>query len=217
MAGHRPDIIINCAASADGRLALADGRQFRISSEEDMARVPRLRNSADAVLVGIGTVLKDDPKLTVKEKYIEGEVREPVRVVLDSHGRTPKNAQVLNGAAKTIIATNKECTAEFKNAEVIRCGPEKVNIPCLLEKLYTMGIRRLMVEGGSTVIGSFVKEGLFDELDIYYGSILLGSEGPTITAGFSSFSGEDAVRLELVSVERLGDGVLHRYGPAGRD
>jgi len=217
MAGNRPEIIINCAASADGRLALADGKQLRISSKEDIARVHRLRNSVDAVLVGIGTVLKDDPKLTVKEKYIDGEARHPVRVVLDSRGRTPENAEVLNGAAPTLIVTAEECTTEFENAETIRCGSERVDIPCLMDELYEMGVRRLLVEGGSRVIGSFVKMGLFDEMNIYYGSILLGGDGPTITAGFSSFLREDAVRLELVSVERLGDGVLHRYRPAGRD
>jgi len=217
MAGNRPEIIINCAASADGRLALADGKQLRISSEEDIARVHRLRNSVDAVLVGIGTVLKDDPKLTVQEKHIDGEARHPVRVVLDSHGRTPIDAQVLNGAAPTLIVTAEECTTEFENAENIRCGRNRVDIPRLLTELHERGLQRLMVEGGSTVIGSFVKTGLFDELDIYYGSILLGGDGPTITAGFSSFFREDAVRLELVSVERLGDGVLHRYRPVRGD
>ncbi len=216
MAGERPEVIINCAVSADGRLALADGRQVRISSEEDMERVHRLRNSLDAVLVGIGTVLADDPKLTVKEKYISGEVRQPIRIVLDSHGRTPSDAMVLNGAARTIIFTVESCSVEFGSAEVVRCGSERVDIPCLLERLYQMGIRRLMVEGGSRVIGSFVKDGLFDELDIYYGSMLLGGAGPALTAGFSSFSEDDAVPLELMSVERLGDGVLHRYRPARR-
>ncbi len=216
MTGYRPEIIINCAASVDGRLALADGRQVRISSEEDIARVHRLRNSVDAVLVGIGTVLKDDPKLTVKGKYIDGEVHHPVRVVLDSRGRTPPDSEVLNGAAPTIVATTEECTTEFETAEVIRCGRGQVDIACLLAELYDRGIRRLMVEGGSTVIGSFVKAGLFDELDIYYGSILLGGGGPSVTRGFSSNSGSDAIPLELISVERLGNGVLHRYRPSKR-
>ncbi len=216
MTGYRPEIIINCAASADGRIALADGRQVRISSEEDIARVHRLRNSVDAVLVGIGTVLKDDPKLTVKGKYIDGEVHQPVRIVLDSRGRTPPDSAVLNGTAPTIIATTEECTTEFENAEVIRCGREKADIPYLLTELYRRGIRRLMVEGGSRIIGSFVKGGLFDELYIYYGSLLLGGGGPSVTMGFSSLSGSDAILLELVSVERLGDGALHRYRPVRR-
>jgi len=216
MAGKRPEIIINCAASADGRLALADGRQIRISSEEDIARVHRLRNSVDAILVGIGTVLKDDPKLTVKEKYISGEARRPVRIVLDSHGRTPPDSLVLNGDAPTIIATDEECTAEFENAEVIRCGRGRVDISCLMAELYKKGICRLMVEGGSRVIGSFVKESLFDRLNIYYGSILLGGNGPAITSGFSSMSERDIIPLELISVERLGSGVMHTYRPVER-
>ena len=216
MAGNRPEVIINCAASADGRLALADGKQLRISSEEDMARVHRLRNSVDAVLVGIGTVLKDDPKLTVKEKYIDGEMTQPLRVVVDTDGKTPEGAHVLDDTAPTLIVTSGDCTRTFGGAEVLRCGHEAVDLNCLLAELYERGIRRLMVEGGSRIIGSFVKEGLFDELNIFYGSMLLGGEGPTVTAGFSSLSEGDAVYLELISVERVGDGVLHRYRPEGR-
>ncbi len=216
MAGNRPEVIINCAASADGRIALADGKQLRISSEEDMTRVHRLRNSVDAVLVGIGTILKDDPKLTVKEKYINGEITQPLRVIIDTNGKTPEGSHVLDGTAPTLVVTSDDCTRTFEGAEVFRCGHETVDLTCLLSELHERGIRRLMVEGGSRIIGSFVKGGLFDELNIYYGSLLLGGEGPAVTAGFSSLSEDDAVYLELISVERVGGGVLHRYRPARR-
>ena len=83
----RPRVIINAAMSVDGKIALADGHGVRISNEEDLRRVHELRAEIDAILVGIGTVLKDDPKLTVKAEYATG--RNPLRVVLDSGGRTP--------------------------------------------------------------------------------------------------------------------------------
>src|SRR2546430_5282518 len=78
----RPHVIINAAMSVDGKIALSDGKAVRLSNEEDLRRVHRLRAEADAILVGVGTVLMDDPKLTVKAKYAKG--RNPLRVVLDS-------------------------------------------------------------------------------------------------------------------------------------
>ena len=102
----RPNVIINCAMSADGKIALPNRRQLRISCDEDIKRMYNLRNNADAVLVGIGTILSDDPKLTVKEKYVNNP-KQPLRIILDNKCRTPKDALVLNDSAKTLIITAK--------------------------------------------------------------------------------------------------------------
>ena len=110
----RPRVIINAAMSVDGKIALADGRGVRISNEEDLRRVHHLRAAADAVLVGVGTILKDDPKLTVKPEYAKG--RNPLRVVLDSDGKTPFGASVLDGSAPTLIATTADCGKTFPRA-----------------------------------------------------------------------------------------------------
>ncbi|MGB9884681.1 MAG: RibD family protein, partial [Methanomassiliicoccales archaeon] len=102
----RPFVIVNCAMTPDGKIAGKERRQVRISSQEDLERVKKLRASCDAILVGIGTVLADDPHLTVKDPQLE---KKPLRVVLDSHGRTPDNAKVLDRNAPTLIATAEEC------------------------------------------------------------------------------------------------------------
>ena len=102
----KPYVVVNCAMSADGKIALPTKKQMRLSSEEDIERMYKLRNECDAVLVGIDTVLLDNPKLTVKEKYIINP-KQPLRVVLDSKCRTPKDALVLNDSANTLIITSK--------------------------------------------------------------------------------------------------------------
>src|SRR5947208_15115613 len=102
----RPHVVINAAMSVDGKIALSGGKPVRLSNEEDLRRVHALRAKADAVLVGIGTVLKDDPKLTVKAEYVKG--RNPLRIVLDSRGRTPAGANVLDSSAPTLIVTPEE-------------------------------------------------------------------------------------------------------------
>ena len=110
-----PYTIINCAMSADGKIALPSRKQTRISNEEDMARVHRLRNECDAVLVGVGTILSDDPKLTVKERHVD-EVRNPLRVVLDSKGRTPTDSEVLSNDSPTLILTSRSSVSSFGGA-----------------------------------------------------------------------------------------------------
>src|SRR5512136_2588834 len=114
-------VTINCAMSADGKIALRTRKQTKISNEADRKRVHELRNCADAILVGVETILSDDPKLTVNPKYVK-RPRNPIRIVLDSHGRTPVDALVLDGKARTIIVTNETTRKTFRNAEVIRCG-----------------------------------------------------------------------------------------------
>ncbi len=207
----RPYTIINCAMSIDGKIALPSRRQTRISSEEDMARVYRLRNESDAILVGVETVLSDDPKLTVKEKYVE-EVKNPLRIVLDSRGRTPSEAQVLSGDAPTLIVTTTGCTATFDQADSTRCGEDKVDLHTLMDFLHERGVRKLLVEGGETVIWSFLKAGLVDEVKVFIGSMVIGgTSSPTMAGGEGATLLEDIIPLTLKSSTRLGDGILLEY------
>ena len=204
-------VIINCAMSVDGKIALRPRKQTRISNEEDKKRVYRLRNSSDAILVGIETVLSDDPKLTVSPKYVR-KPRKPVRIVLDSNGRTPRNALVLNGAAPTIIVTNDKTKKTFPNAETIRCGKKEVNLPKLLACLEKRGFKRLLVEGGSKVIWSFLESKLADEVNIFVGSVVIGGEeSPTAAGGCGASCEKNMVALRLISAKALGSGVLLRY------
>jgi 2,5-diamino-6-(ribosylamino)-4(3H)-pyrimidinone 5'-phosphate reductase len=196
--------------SADGKIGFVTRMQARISSEEDMRRVHRLRAANDAIVVGIGTVLADDPKLTVKDKYAKG--KNPIRIVLDSRGRTPKRAHVLDEKAPTIIFTNSKCTRQFGGAEAIRCGGDKVNLAKMLSVLSEKGVRKVLVEGGEAIIWSFLREGLVDDLKIFVGNLVLGGKGgPTPAGGPGVTRIEDAIPLRLVKTRRLGDGVLLEY------
>ena len=203
--------IINCAMSADGKIALRSRRQTRISDDEDKKRVHKLRNSVDAILVGVETVISDDPKLTVNEKYVKSP-RHPVRVVLDSEGRTPAGALVLNGASRTIIVTNERCTKTFPNAEVLRCGRDEVDLEKLMPALEGEGIRKVLVEGGSKVIWSFLRTRIADEVCIFIGSMVIGGDAsPTPAGGQGAAEEKDVVQLRLKSADVLGSGVLVRY------
>ncbi len=203
-------MIVNAAMSVDGKIALRDGQRARLSNEDDVQRVLGLRGRVDAILVGVGTVLKDDPKLTVKAETATD--RRPVRIVLDSDGRTPEHARVLDGRAPTLIVTSEASERTFAHADVLRCGKEEVDLAALLDQLGGRGIRTLLVEGGSTVIWSFLRSGLVDELKVFVGSLVLGGRSaPTLAGGEGAASLSESIRLALERSERLGDGVLLEY------
>ena len=211
----RPHIIINCAMSADGKIALPSRKQFRISCDEDIERMYKLRNESDAVLVGIETILLDDPKLTVKEKYVKNP-RQPIRVILDSECRTPENALAVNDRAKSLIITIKECFKKFNdNVKIIKCTEGEngfIDLKCLLELLFNHGIKTLMVEGGGTVIWSFIKSGFVDDLYVYVAPIIVGGKNtPTIADGEGIKSLDELKHLKIVNVSKLGQGVLFHY------
>ena len=207
----RLKVVINCAMSADGKIALSSRRQTDISNDLDKKRVHELRNSVDAVLVGIGTVLTDDPRLTVKAEHVDSPTN-PIRVVLDSKGRIPGDAMVLNGEARTVIITAEECDRTFPNAEVMRCGSGRVDLHRALKALEEIGVQTMLVEGGAEVIWSFLKSRLADEMYIFIGSLIIGGESsPTPAGGEGASSLEDTVELKLRDAEVLGDGIVLEY------
>ena len=204
-------VVINCAMSADGKIALKTRRQTKISNEEDKRRVHQLRNSSDAILVGVETVISDDPKLTVNEKYVS-KPRRPLRIVLDSNGRTPANALVLNGAAPTMVVTNDRCRKTFPNAEMVRCGRNDVDLKKLMPILEKRRVKTLLVEGGSKVIWSFLRSKFADEVNIFVGSMVIGGEAsPTPAGGVGAENEKAIIALRLVSARVLGSGVLLNY------
>lgn len=206
----RPRVIINAAMSVDGKIALSDGKAVRLSNEEDLRRVHKLRAEVDAILVGIGTVLTDNPKLTINPAYASG--RNPMRIVIDSDGRTPSGAHVLDGSTPTIIVTSEESDRTFENAEVLRTGKDSINLHTLLENLAKRGVKSLLVEGGSAVIWSFLHEGLADDLKLFVGSRILGGHAaPSLAGGQGVSSLDEAPRLRLERAAQLGDGVLLEY------
>ena len=210
MAAVRPHVVVNAAMSVDGKIALPSREGVRISNDEDLKRLHELRAECDAILVGVGTVLMDDPKLTVKKEFARGP--NPLRVVMDSDGSSPVNAAVFDGTAPTLIATNTSCVKTFRNAEVVRCGEDQVDVDRLLGILHERGVKRLLVEGGSTVNWSFLRAGLADELLVFVGSFIIGGPStPTLVGGEGAHSLERAIRLRLKQATPLGDGVLIEY------
>ena len=211
---NKPHVIVNCAMSADGKTALHTRMQLRISSDEDIERMYKLRNECDAVLVD--TVLSDDPKLTVKEKYVKNP-KQPLRVVLDSKCRIPNDVLVLNKSAKTLIITTDGNEKHFdgEHIEVVGCKADNekyVDLVCVLDLLYQKGVKKLLVEGGGTIIWNFLKKGFVDDLFIYIGPCIIGGKDtPTLADGLGIKNEDELIPLKIVDVNRLGPGILVHY------
>ena len=215
-AARRPAVWVNCAASLDGRLAFAGGVPARLSSPEDLVRVQRLRANADAILVGVGTVVKDDPSLRVHWEMLDEPPRpNPTRVVVDSSGRTPEGARVLDGSAPTIVAVSERCPRKFpSHVRTMVAGRSRVDLEELFGLLHSSGIRKLMVEGGAEVIASVLRSGFFDRLTVYYAPVVIGGEtAPPIASGAESHSPAELLSLRLEGLERVGEGYVATYVP----
>lgn len=211
---RRPRVWVNCAASFDGRLAYAGGARARLSSDDDLVRVQRLRKASDAILVGVGTVIKDDPSLRVHWDLLgEPAGKDPTRVIVDGSGRTPEAARVLDGTTPTIVATTGRSTRKFPDhVRVLVCGAQRVEIPALFERLRELGIGTLLVEGGAEILASVLRSGLFDRLTVYTAPVGIGGpNAPSMLAGPDSTGPGDIVGLVLMGVERLGEGFLATY------
>lgn len=211
----RPYVIINCAMSADGKIALSNRKQLRISCKEDIIRMYKLRNECDAVLVGVETILSDNPKLTVKEKYIKNP-NQPIRIILDTNCKTPENALAVNEKAKTFIFTKNECNKKYgSNIEIIKCKTDKnglIDLISMLKSLYSKGIKKLMVEGGGTVIWSFLEQGLVDDMYIFIAPIIIGGKGtPTLADGLGINNEDNVINLKVINIDRIGSGILIHY------
>jgi len=217
----QPYILVNVAVSADGKLSTRERRQVKISGSDDFDRVDIIKSGADAIMVGIGTVLADDPSLTVKsperiaERLSTGRPEHPIRIIIDSKARTPPDAKILHkGPGKRIIAVSaaapEERIARLRQyAEIISTGTEEVDLNAFVQMLSNQGVQKLMVEGGGTLIASLFTSGLVDQLSIFMGNMIIGgSSAPTLAdgAGWTEYS--DFTRLELMKIQQMDQGVL---------
>jgi 2,5-diamino-6-(ribosylamino)-4(3H)-pyrimidinone 5'-phosphate reductase len=165
-------------------------------------------------MIGVGTVLADNPSLTVRR----ARGKNPIRVVVDSEARTPITAKVLDGSAKTIIAVTSRAPKKRirglldTRAQVMPCGSEKVCLQKLLEKLRAQGVRKLLLEGGSTLNWSMLKQGLVDEVRVAIAPRIVGGAAARTLVGGDGFARvSKSIKLELSSMKRVGEDLLLTY------
>ncbi|NYB52168.1 MAG: 2,5-diamino-6-(ribosylamino)-4(3H)-pyrimidinone 5'-phosphate reductase [Methanobacteriaceae archaeon] len=216
----KPKVILNAAMTLDGKIATRTGSS-EISGQEDLLRVHELRKEMDAIMVGINTVLADDPRLTVHKVPAKPE-NNPVRVVVDSKARTPPEYRILNKEAPTIIAISSEASQdkiaaiESKGHQVMICGDKRVDLNLLMKKLADEGIETLMLEGGSTLNYSMLKEGLVSEIRLCIAPMIAGGvEAKTLVDGEGVDYMKDAFRLKLKKTYTLGEDLIVEYKVLG--
>ena len=208
-----PFVILKVASTLDGKIATRGGDSKWITGEVSRRFVHRLRDQVDGVLVGIETVLRDDPMLTAR---IEGG-HDPYRIVLDSRLRIPERARVLEGSPRVIIATTEKASREKmerlrkKGGQILGFVSKQgeVDLKACLKGLATIGIMTLLVEGGSQVNGSFLDERAVDKFYFFFSSKWIGDqEAPGIFGGHGVKDLKKVVRLREVQWRKMGEDFL---------
>ena len=207
-----PFVTLKMAATLDGRIAAADGSSTWITSEVSRADVHRMRASSDAIMIGSGTALTDDPRLTVRDPGYMGEPA--LRIVVDSRGRVPATGHLFDDNAPTIVATTDRSTQERREewrgagSDVVVCERSEdgdVDLEDLLASLGKRDIQSVLIEGGAALAGSVVGAGLVDKVVIYLAPKLLGGNGAPAILGETGFGSlAEALELEITDVMRQG-------------
>lgn len=204
----RPYVTLKTATSLDGKIATRTGESQWITSEPARLDVHKLRHQSDAILVGVGTVLKDDPSLTTR---LPQGGKHPIRVILDTKLRTPLHSKVVtDGLSKTWIVTceqdlKKAAAFEQKGVRIVKLGKDKILLTELLDYLGKEQISTLFVEGGGQVNGSFIEEGLVDQVIVYLAPKLIGgNDAPSSIGGLGFLKMSEVMTLDIRSVERIG-------------
>lgn len=213
---EKPYVILNAAMTLDGKIATKT-RDSEISSLEDWDRVYRLRSEVDALMIGINTLLTDNPKISLKYPR-----KKPlIKVVVDSLARTPENAKILQNKDGSIIViavtenASKDKVEKLRKAgaEIIFAGSgKKVDLKHLLRSLWNMGVRSIMVEGGGTLNWSLISEGLVDEVRVSIAPIIVGGKDSlTLVEGEGYDKVKDGFKLKLTNIEVVGGDVVLTY------
>lgn len=227
-----PFVILKAAMTLDGKIATARGESKWITGEPARAHLHHLRSQVDAIMVGIGTVLKDDPQLTarlskskVKEK--SRNLRQPIRVVLDSRLRLPLQAKILRWVIENptvVVTTSLAPDVKIERlrklgARVLVCAQQQqgVSLRACLAHLGKMGITSLLIEGGSDIHASALRSGLVRKVMLYMAPMLLGGTNSLgVIGGVAPKRLNEAVRLQDVNIRKLGEDWLVVGYPASR-
>ena len=218
-------VIINSAMTVDGKIATSSG-DSKISSKEDLVRVHKLRASVDAIVVGISTILADNPRLTVR--LAKG--KNPARVIVDSRGRIPPDSQIMRTASKvrTIVAVTDQAPEEMimklrdMGAQVLVISegkkgqsaavPRGVNLKMLFRKLEKTGLKKILVEGGGELNWSLLHLWLVDEMTITIAPKIAGGRlATTLVEGDGFDEIAQSIKLHLKKIERKKGGELVLY------
>lgn len=209
----RPYVTYKCAMTLDGKIATATGESRWISGEAARRIVHRMRADSNAIMVGVDTIIADNPQLTVR--HVKG--RDPLRIIVDSTLRTPESVAVLSGSMSggTIIATtetNPKVHARYlkTGARLLVCSQEngRVNLHDLMNKLGELGIQSLLLEGGSHLAGEALRQGLIDECVFFYAPKVVGSDGfsPFALTGTSDMA--HSITFRDLSMRRVGTDIM---------
>ena len=214
----RPWVRLKMAASLDGRTAMASGESQWITGAESRRDVQRLRAISDAILTGVGTVLADDPSLTVRREEL-GDIgdatepsRQPLRVIADRDARTPSTANILQGGnVQVFCASSTLATAPAQDLAALGISltgvawkDNGIDLAELLDSLGELGINELLVEAGPTLAGTFISENLVDELWLYQAPVFLGSTGrPTAHLPLETMA--DKVQWNVLDRRQVGE------------
>ena len=211
-----PFVVLKCAATLDGRIATRTGDSKWITNPLSRQFVHELRHAVDAIMVGIGTVLKDNPRLTTR---LEGrKVSDPTRIVLDTHLSIPLNARLLHltSDSDTLIVTGRSAPAEKKRMLerpgvrflMLDDASGRIDLAALAGELSRMGITSLLIEGGSRVNGSALRAGIVDKVYIFYAPKIYGGDGVPVCAGPGAEFMDQSMKLKDISVRRFEDDVM---------
>ncbi len=217
-----PWVRVKLAMSLDGRTAMASGESKWITGEDARYDVQKLRAQADAILTGIGTVAADDPslnvRLTAQELGIEGEVRQPKRVVIDTSLNTPLDAKLLKSAGDKLIVVARETLEQeqqlvraFKTfgVEILEVdktdGDEHLPLELILQELARQEINEVHVEAGATLCGSLIQAKLVDEMILYVAPVFMGSDAKGLLnlAGLEDM--QDLIKVEISDIRKVGN------------
>ena len=219
-----PFVTAKFAMSLDGKIATRTGHSQWITGEAARSLVHEWRRTSEAIMVGVNTVLRDNPRLTARGDDGKLMDRQPLRVVVDSQGRTPPDSKLLHELGKTVIATFKAeksavARLEASGAEVLKL-PQKdghVDLESLLEELGHRDVVRLLVEGGGTLLGSLFDQGLVDKVLAFVAPVIIGGkEAPSPVEGRGVGLLTEALKLRNVKVDQVGDDLLVKGYPEPR-
>ena len=210
-----PFVIAKFAMSLDGKIATSSGESQWISGEEARRHTHNLRRTADAVMVGVGTALADDPQLTARDSDNTSLERQPLRVVVDSTGRVSPASKLFSSPGRVLVATSAidrvaKSALQGVGAEVVQLpgSDGRVDIAALMLLLVERGVNSVLIEGGGTLLASLIEQGLVSKVEAIVAPMLIGGRSaltPLEGVGFSRL--KDAIQLDHVTMSQLGNDI----------